>query len=74
MKLQPEYEKLDKALDELIEEKFSYQRKKVEIPEEVNSRYDAAYEAWLPVYRKMSKFDREKSNTHGWVWLYRQIP
>ncbi len=74
MKLQPEYDKLDKVLDELNDEKISYQRKKVEVPEEVNSRYDAAYEAWLPVYRKMSKFDREKSKTHGWVWLYRQIP
>ena len=29
-------------------------------------------EEFRPLAKEMGKFDREKSSTHGWVWLYRQ--
>jgi len=72
-KISPDYEKATAELDAAYEERNSHVGKEGGIPKAVEDRIDRALEIWRPLAKKMGKYDREKSNTHGWVWLYRQI-
>ena len=68
----PEYERLTAELDAAYEERNAYVGKEGGIPEAVQERIDRVNAKWRPVAKLMGEFDREKSNTHGWVWLYLQ--
>ncbi|MAW78118.1 MAG: hypothetical protein CMJ95_12140 [Planctomycetes bacterium] len=72
--LTPAYEAADAVLDEAYEYRNSFVGKPGGIPEDAKARIKAATEVWSPLAKKMGKFDRTKSNTHGWVWLYLQQP
>ena len=69
----PDYEKVSAELDAAYEERNSHVGKEGGIPKAVEDRLEKVLEAWRPLAEKMGEFDREKSNTHGWVWLYRQV-
>ena len=71
-KILPEYTKATEELDAAYEVRNSYVGKEGGIPKEVEERIEKVLEVWRPLAKKMGEFDREKSNTHGWVWLYRQ--
>ena len=68
----PDYEKAASELDAAYDERNALVGKDGGIPEAVEKRIDRALEKWRPLAKIMEEFDREKSNTHGWVWLYLQ--
>lgn len=68
--LTPAFEEAEAALDKAYDERNSHVGEPDGIPEEVLARVEAANKIWRPLARKMSEFDRRKSNVHGWVWLY----
>lgn len=72
--LTPAYEAANAVLDEAYEYRNSFVGKPDGIPEDAKARIDEASKVWRPLAKKMSQFDRTKSNTHGWVWLYLQQP
>lgn len=71
-RIMPEYTRVNEALDAVFEERNSFVGKEGGIPKELEERLDKLLEEFRPLAKEMGKFDREKSSTHGWVWLYRQ--
>jgi len=72
--LTPAYEAAEAVLDKAYEYRNSFVGKPGGIPDDAKARIEEASVVWRPLARKMAKFDRTKSNTHGWVWLYLQQP
>ena len=72
--LTPAYEAAEAILDKAYEYRNSFVGKPGGIPDDAKARIDEASKVWRPLANKMAKFDRTKSNTHGWVWLYLQKP
>jgi hypothetical protein len=68
--LKPIFKKAEAVYDELVAERNSYVGKEGGIPAEVLARYDAGWDAYLPVAKAWGEFKRKRTRTHGWVWLY----
>ena len=71
--LEPAYAAAKKAYYAIIEERNVAVGTADGISDELQARMDAASEVFGPLSTQMSAFDREKSNTHGWVWLYLRV-
>lgn len=68
--LEPKYKQ---ALDNYIalaNERGRYGSKKQTIPEEIQKRYEDAVALHKTLSEQMRKYNREKTETHGYVWLY----
>ncbi len=68
--VQPLFEKAQAAYFAVVEERNSYVGKPGGIPLDVQQRQAALLEALQPHQQKMATFQRRKTNSHGWVWLY----
>jgi len=68
--LLPRYEAAQKAFWKLVEERNSYVGQEGGIPQEVLDRLSKADEEFSPFRKKMYSFERDRSKTHGYVWLY----
>jgi len=66
----PRYEAAQQAYFKVVEERNSYVGRKGGIPRKVLDRYRAARETFRPFSVKMNSYDRRRSETHGFVWVY----
>lgn len=72
--LTPAYEAAEAALNEAYKVRNKSVRSGGGVTDEIKRLMDEASEAFSPLSKKMSVFDRKISNTHGWVWLYQRTP
>ena len=68
--LKPAYEAARRAYQEVLDERNKYARAREPIPAEIKARMKAKNARLAPLSKKWYSFNRKRSNTHGWVWLY----
>jgi len=66
----PKYKAAEATYDQAVDERNSHVGKPGGIPEEVLQRYQNANDVFAPFRRQWSGYNRSRTNTHGWVWLY----
>lgn len=54
----------------LLNERGSYLRKNQTVPEEIQKRYEEATALHMTLSEQMRFYNREKTETHGYVWVY----
>lgn len=68
--VKPLYDEGRKAQTELMNERNAIVRARKPIPEELNKRIKAQRAKYAAVNKQWRSYNRKRSNTHGWVWLY----
>ncbi len=68
--LKPAYDAGRAASRKLTKERNDCVRARKPIPDELKARMKAQDEEFAPLRKKWYSFNRKRSNTHGWVWLY----
>jgi len=66
----PIYEQAEEEYQKVVDERNLYVGMSDGIPEDVLERYDQALDEYLEYASKWNGYKRERTNTHGWVWLY----
>jgi len=66
----PKYNAAKDAYFKVVEERNSYVGRKGGIPKDVLDRYRKASEIFRPFQIQMASYDRRRSETHGFVWVY----
>ena len=68
--VKPLYDEGRKASTELMNERNALARARKPIPEELSKRIKAQRAKYAAVNKQWYSYNRKRSNTHGWVWLY----
>jgi hypothetical protein len=68
--LTPAFEEARARHNDLLIEYSELTRAGQVVPAELQARIDASNEVYGPLSKQMSAFNRKKTRTHGWVWLY----
>ena len=66
----PLYDEGRKAETALMNERNALVRARQPIPEELKERIKAQRAKYATVNKRWYSYNRKRSNTHGWVWLY----
>ena len=66
----PKYKAAKDAYFKVVEERNSHVGRKGGIPKDVLDRYRKASEIFRPFQIQMASYDRRRSETHGFVWVY----
>ncbi len=72
--LTPAYQAAKQTYESALDERNELKRRKEPVPAEFSARIKAARAKFTPLSHKMAEFERTRSESHGWVWLYLRRP